>query len=101
MAKLEDVLPALREGKKITRLSWGWAPCVDILNNYLEIPDKESILADDWIVLEDYQILNRKLDKALSDIRFIIDNECDELKTKREFNSIIKEIEELIPEEVL
>lgn len=101
MALLEDVLPAIRLGKKITRLKWGWSCCVNVLSDHLEIPDKESILADDWIILEDCIILNNKLDQSLRDIRYIVEQECRDTDSSKALYKKITEIEELIPEEIL
>jgi hypothetical protein len=95
MALLEEVLPALKLGKKITRLDWGYSACIDILDTFVEITDKESFLANDWVILEDYQILNHKLESRLKDINYILDCEWDNNSNN---NELKKKIQDLISE---
>ena len=64
MMKLEDVLPALKEGKKIKRTNTIWCMCFgclqlienrlyDLRENWVEKIDVEDLLADDWEIVKE------------------------------------------------
>lgn len=48
--KFEEIIPLIREGKKIRRKSWlpDW-PELELFNTII---DRNSILADDWEIIE-------------------------------------------------
>ena len=73
--KLEEVLPAYREGKAITRKGWkgkdGYAN--DERGWYYDLT-REDVNADDWLILDDKVILTREQferawDDALSKVQ--------------------------------
>lgn len=49
--RLEDVLPALREGKKARRKSWPVVGTINILPSQSISLNAENILADDWEIV--------------------------------------------------
>lgn len=84
--KFEEVLPSLRQGKKIRRTSWGKDILVELLLGKILVQgvdimqtydlDNDDILGDDWeIVKEKKKVKLRDLTKK--QYKTFVDNKCE------------------------
>lgn len=98
MAKLEEILPFAREGKKITRLEWGPEGSFDTLTEHADIP-KDCLLSDDWVVVDDARVNELRYKDCLINIRCEITG-FHSLKTIKQFKELCTTIREFLPDDI-
>ncbi len=91
--KFEEIMPAIREGKKVTRLEWGYSFYYDPLEQFPRSLDVADLIADDWVILTSDRIELKALKKRIWDLIEFCHNNTD---GSAEEQGIPKDLVELI-----